>query len=101
MVNQPYNTKENFGCGSGKSCCLPGFYGDNSNSCAACPKDKPSSKFSNPDDKCICNNNTIKSCFQCKSKCAPYNPDTRMYTPISCELGETCKIINHEAKGML
>ncbi len=97
-VNQPSNTKENFGCGSGKACCRPGYYGESDANCSECPKDKPSSPFSHPGDDCTCKNNNIKSCFACKNKCAPYNINTRMCTPIECNMGETCKVINNVAK---
>jgi len=48
LLNQPCNNKENFGCGSGTACCLPGYYGDSSASCTECPANKPSSPFSHP-----------------------------------------------------
>jgi hypothetical protein len=80
------------GCGSGKSCCLPGFYGSSSANCSPCPSDKPSSPFSHPGDDCTCLNAGISSCFACKNKCAPYNPNTRMCTPMTCALGKSCKV---------
>ena len=91
LLNQPCN-KENFGCESGKTCCLPGYYGDSSANCSVCPANKPSSQFSRPGDDCNCKNNNIDSCFACNDKCAPYNPYTRMCTPIKCPLGKSCKV---------
>ena len=98
LLNQPCNNKENFGCGSGKSCCLPGYYGDSSASCNQCPDNKPSSPLSlHPRDDCTCQYSDIKSCFACNNKCAPFNPYTKMCTPIKCPLGMSCKVVNKNA----
>ena len=89
------------GCGSGKTCCLPGFYGASSTSCSPCPSAKPSSPFSQPGNDCTCVNAGISSCFACKNKCAPYDANTRMCTPIQCELGSSCKVSGGSASCVL
>ena len=91
LLNQPCS-KENFGCGSGKACCKPGYYGDSSENCSVCPANKPSSPFSHPRNDCTCQNNNINSCFACRNKCAPYDPHSRMCTPIKCPDGHYCKV---------
>jgi hypothetical protein len=89
------------GCGSGKACCLPGFYGASSASCTPCPGNKPSSPFSQPGNDCTCLNAGIGSCFACKNKCAPYNQNTRMCTPTQCALGSSCKVSGGSASCVL
>jgi hypothetical protein len=98
LLNQPCKEQENFGCGSGKTCCGPGYYGEKFPNCNECPSDKPSSPLAErPLDDCTCQYRDIKACFACKNKCAPFNPYTKMCTPIKCPLGMSCKVVNKNA----
>ena len=93
MYNNKYNKKESFGCGSGKSCCLPGYYGTSSATCNKCPESKPTSPFSHPGEDCRCKNESIDSCFACKNKCSPFNPNTGMCEEYRCKKnGTSCKV---------
>jgi hypothetical protein len=82
------------GCESGKTCCLPGYYGDSSSKCTLCPQHVPSSPFSRPDSNCKCSNAEIRSCFACTDACKPYNPLSKMCTPKPCSQGKSCKVIS-------
>jgi hypothetical protein len=70
-------------CGSGKVCCLQGWYGDHPN-CVQCPSNKPSSPRTasgGPDSNCNCPNAAASSCFACSpSICRPFNPATGICT---------------------
>jgi len=90
------------GCPPGKnrediSCCLPGFYGDDSGNCTECPSDKPSSSFSRPNANCQCPNSSIDKCFACKNLCRPYDSQSRMCLPYKCPSGQTCKVQSGKA----
>lgn len=45
-------------------CCLPGYYGQDRNSCTECPPEH-SSAYSVPKDDCSCPNNDSSSCVRC------------------------------------
>ena len=83
LLNQKCDKQENFSVGSGKVCCLQGYYGDHPN-CIRCPSDKPSSPRSasgGPDNKGNCANAAASSCFACSpSICRPFNPATGICT---------------------
>ena len=89
---------ENFGCATGLTCCLPGYYGASSSSCTLCPSDKPSSPFSAPNSACACPNSDSSKCFACNDPCKPYNPASRMCLPFQCPDDKTCKTLNGAAK---
>jgi len=79
-------------CAIGTTCCLPGYYGENSASCTLCPSDKPSSPFSAPNSQCACPNSAANKCFACTNKCRPYDSVSRMCLPYQCPSGQTCKV---------
>jgi len=78
-------------CGSGKVCCLQGWYGDHPN-CIQCPAHKQSSPRTasgGPDSNCNCPNASSNSCFACANPiCRPFNPATGICTPVcpSCSV---------------